>query len=106
MADGHRLTGGSGSCHRGRSFYVTGSDATDESTADFLASVQLSAGERASPSDGRARAVITWSFGLKQAQHPLRAVGGPCGDKTSVGFAQRLWRSHQPGSVKNAMKLM
>ncbi|MGH9044430.1 MAG: hypothetical protein ACRDVP_06305 [Acidimicrobiales bacterium] len=37
----------------------------------------------------------TESFGLEQPQHPFCAAGGPCGNQTSVGFTQRLRRSHQ-----------
>ena len=58
--------------------------------------MELSAGERAGPGDERPRAVIIGSFSLKQPEHPLCAVGGPGGNKTSVGFAERLWRPHHP----------
>jgi hypothetical protein len=96
MADGYRLTGGSGCGHRGGSFRITSSDPTSESTTDALSGAQLSPGEQAGPDDGSARTVITWRFGLKQRQNALCAVGGPCGDKTPVGFAQRLRRFHHP----------
>jgi hypothetical protein len=39
VADGYGLTGGSGSGQCGGSFYITGSEATGESTANFLGSV-------------------------------------------------------------------
>jgi hypothetical protein len=87
VADGYGLAGGSGSGSCRGSLHLTGSDATDESTADLLGSVQLSPGERPGPGDERTRAVILWSFGLEHPQNPLCAVGGPCGDETSVGFA-------------------
>jgi hypothetical protein len=80
------LIGGSRSCGCRGSLYVTGSPATDESTAYLVGGVQLSLGERPGPGDGSARSVILWSFCLEQTQNPVRAVGGPRGDKTSVGF--------------------
>ena len=94
VADGDGLTGGSGSGQGGGSVDVTRSYATDESTPDFVGRVELSPGEGAGPRDGRAGAIITWSFGLEQRENSLGAVGGPCGVKTSVGFAQRLRRPH------------
>lgn len=39
VADGYGLTGGSGSSQCGGIFYITGRDATGESTANFLGSV-------------------------------------------------------------------
>lgn len=102
MADGHRLTGGSGSGQCGRRFDLTRRYATFESAADFLGSVQLSPGERAGTGDGRAGPFITWSFGLKQSKNPLCAVGGPGGHKTAVSFAQRLRRSRHRCSLRNA----
>jgi hypothetical protein len=87
MADGYGLTGGSGDGSGCRSLYVTGSAATDESTADLLSSVQLSLSERPGSGNRSARAVISWRFSLIQPQNPLGAVGGPRGDKASVGFA-------------------
>nr|WP_163548555.1 hypothetical protein [Candidatus Frankia nodulisporulans] len=100
VADGYGLTGGSGSGSCRRSLHITGIDPTHESTADLLGSVQLSPGERPGPGDGSARAVILWSFGLEQHQNPLCAIGGPCGDKTSIGFAERLRRSHYADSTE------
>ena len=86
VADGYGLTGGSGGGSGCGSLYVTGSAATDESTADLLGSVQLCSGERPGPGNRSARAVISWCFSLKQPQNPLSAVGGPGGDKASVGL--------------------
>lgn len=65
MADGYGLTGGSGGGSCRGSLHLTGSDATYESTADLLGSLQLSPGERPGPSDRSARALISWSLGLK-----------------------------------------
>jgi hypothetical protein len=87
VTDGYGLTGGSGGGSCCRSLHITGGDATDEPTANHLGGVQLSPSERPGPGDGSARAIIGWSFGLEQTQNPLCAVGGPHGDKTSVGFA-------------------
>jgi hypothetical protein len=99
VTDGYGLTGGSGSGSCRGSLHITGSDATHESTADLLGSVQLSPSERPGPGDGSARAVILRSFGLEQPQNPLCAIGGPCSDKTSISFAERLRRSHHADST-------
>ena len=87
MADGYGLTRGSGSGGRRRNLDLAGRNTTDESTADLVGNIQLSPRERSRPGDGSARTVILRSFGLEQPQDPLCAVGGPCGDKTPVGFA-------------------
>jgi hypothetical protein len=94
MADGDCLPGGSGRGRGGGSRYLTHTDATGEPTTDLLGGASLSPGERPSPGDERPRAVIIWSLSLKEPEDPFDAVGGPCGDKTSVGFAERLRRSH------------
>jgi len=86
VADGYGLTGGSGGGSGCGSLYVTGSNATGESTADLLGSVQLSPGERPAPGNPSARAVIGWCFSLKQPQNPLSAVGGLGSDKAPVGL--------------------
>jgi hypothetical protein len=96
VADGYGLTGGSGSRRGCRSFHLAARHPTDEAATNLLGSAQLSSGERASGGDGSARAIVCWSFGLKQLQDPLCATGSPCGDKASVGFAERLRRCHQP----------
>jgi hypothetical protein len=75
---------GSGGC-RG-SLYITGSAATDESTAYLLGGFPFSPSERPGPGDGSARAVILWRLCLEQPQNPIHAIGGPPGDKTSVRF--------------------
>jgi hypothetical protein len=59
VADGYGLTGGSGGGCGCGCLCVTGSDATDESTADLLGGVQLSSGERPGPGNRSARAVIS-----------------------------------------------
>jgi hypothetical protein len=100
VADGCGLTGGSGGGSGRGSLHLAGRDTANESAADLLGSVELSSGERASAGDGSARAVISWRFSLKESQNPLSAVGGPCGDEASVGFAQRLRRSHHPDSTQ------
>ncbi len=87
VAHGDGLTGGSGSARCSRSPYLACTDATGKSTANRLRGVELSPGERAGPGDESPGAVILWSLSLKQLQNPLCAVGGPCGDKTPVGFA-------------------
>src|SRR5579864_2892121 len=94
VADGYRLTGGSGSGGRGGSLYFVGRHATDEAATNLLGSVELASGERPSAGDRSARAIVSWSLGLEQPQDPLCTIGSPCGDKTSVGFAERLRRSH------------
>jgi hypothetical protein len=94
VADGHGLTGGSGSGSGCGSLDLVGRHATDEAPANLLGSVELSSGERPSASDGGARAVVSWSAGLKQAEHPLCAIRSPCGDLASFGLAERLRRSH------------
>ena len=86
MADRDGLPGGAGRGRCGTSPHLTGTDATGKPPANLLGSVELSPGERAGPSDERPRAVIIWSLSLKQPEHPLGAVGGPGGNKTSVGF--------------------
>jgi hypothetical protein len=96
VADGDGLTGGSGSGRCGGILYVTRTDATGKSTANFLGGVELSAGERPGPSDESPRAAIIWSLSLKEPENPVGAVGGPRGDKAAAGFAERLWRSHDP----------
>ena len=87
MADRDGLTGGSGRGRCGRSPHLTCPDAPGKPPANLRGRVELSPGERAGPGDERPRAVIIWSLGLKQPENPLCAVGGPCGNKTSVGFA-------------------
>lgn len=102
MADRGRLTGGSGRGRCSRSLHLTCTDATGKPPANLLGGVELSPGERAGPGDERPRAVIIWSLRLKQPEHPLCAVSGPCGNKTSVGFAERLWRPHHPIALRPA----
>lgn len=87
VADGYGLAGGSGNRRCGRSFYLSGRDRTGESAANFVGSVQFSAGERAGSGDGRAWAVIIRSFDLKQIENPLNTVRRPRSDATSIGFA-------------------
>jgi hypothetical protein len=99
VADGYGLTGGSGGGSGCGSLYVTGSDASGESTADLLGSVQLSSGECPGSGNRSARAVISRRFSLKQPQNSLSAVGGPRGHKAPVGFTERLRRSHHPDST-------
>ena len=94
VTDGDSLTCGSGGSIRRGSLYLTRTDATGKATANLRSSTQLSLGERAGPGDERPRAVISWSRSLKDSEHPFSAVGSPCGDKTSLGFAKRLWRCH------------
>jgi hypothetical protein len=98
MADADGLTGGSGSgCCSGR-LHLISTDATDKTAADLLRRAQLSSGERPSSGDERPRPAIIWSLSLEQPENPLSAVSGPGGDKTSVGFTQRLGRHHCPDS--------
>ncbi len=94
MADGDGLTGGSGSGRCGGSRDFTWTDAAGKPAANLLDGVHLSPGKRARPGDESTRAVVIWSLGLEQPQDPLSAIGGPCGDKTSIAFTERLWRSH------------
>ncbi len=96
MADGDGLTGGPRRGHCRRSFQVVRADATGKATADLVRSGELSTGECTSPGDESPRAVIIWSFSLKDGQNALCTVGSPRRNKTSVGFAQRLWRYHKP----------
>ena len=96
MADGDGLTGGARSGHCRRSFQVVRADATGKATADLLRSAELSTGECTSPGDESPRAVIIWSFSLKDGQNALCAVGSPRRNKTSLGFTQRLKRCHNP----------
>jgi hypothetical protein len=98
MADRGGLTGGPRRGHCRRNFHVVRADATGKATADLVRSAQLSTGERTSPGDESPRPVIIWSFGLKDGQNALCTVGSPRRHKTSVGFAQRLWRRHNPPS--------
>jgi hypothetical protein len=93
MADGHGLTGGSGSGSGCGSLLFVGRHTTHEAPANLLGSVELSAGVRPSASDGGARAVVSWSIGLKQPEHPLCTIRGPCGDTASFSLAERLRRS-------------
>jgi hypothetical protein len=66
VADGYGLTGGPGSREgRGR-FHGAARHTADEAAANLLGGVQLSSGEGPSPGDGSARAIVRWSFGLKQ----------------------------------------
>ncbi len=96
MADGDGLTGGPRRGHCSRSFLFVHADASGKATADLVRSAQLSPGERTSPGDESPRAVIIWGFSLKDGQNALCTVGSPRRDKTSAGFAQRLWRCHNP----------
>jgi hypothetical protein len=98
VADRDGLTGGPRSSRCSRALDVVCSDATGKATANLLRSAELSPGERTSPGDDSPRAIIVWSLSLKQVQNPRRAVGRPSGNKTSVVFAQRLWRCHNPPS--------
>lgn len=94
VADGDGLPGGPSSCRCGRRLYLPGTDATGEATPNPRGSIQLPPGERPGAGDERPRSVIIRRLSLKQHQNPLCAVGGPGGDKASLGLAQRLWRSH------------
>ena len=95
VADSGGLTGGSSRGCCGGSFHLTCTDATDKAPADFSGGVQVSAGKCAGPGDESPRPIVIRSLGLKQPQDSLGAVGGPCGNKAAVRFAQRLWRRHQ-----------
>jgi hypothetical protein len=94
VADGHGLTGGSGSGSGRGSVHLVCRHATDEAPANLLGSIELSSGERPSASNRGARAVVIWSVGLKQAEHSLCTIRGPHGDTASVGLAERLRRSN------------
>jgi hypothetical protein len=94
VADADGLTRGSGGGHRSRSRDVARTDATGKATANLVGSIQLAPGERSGTGDERPRAVVAWGFSLEHPENPLRAVGGPRGDETTVGFAQRLRRPH------------
>lgn len=96
VADAYGLTGGPGSRGGCGRTHLAGRHAADEAAADLLGNVQLATGERPSAGDGRARTIVSGSFGLEQHQDPLCAIGRPGGDKAPVGFAERLWRSHRP----------
>jgi hypothetical protein len=96
VGDGHGLIGGLGGGRRGRRVRITRCAASDESTADLVAGAQLSAGERPDACDGGTRAVIAWRLGLEKREDTLDAVGGPRGDETPVGLAERLRRSGAP----------
>jgi hypothetical protein len=100
VAYAHRLTGGPGRGGGRRSPYLSCADTTDKSTANLRCGIQLASCERARPGDQGPRSVIVWSFSLKDSQYSLSTVGSPCRDKTSVGFAQRLWRCHRQLSFK------
>lgn len=94
VADGDGLTGGSSRGGRG-TCHLAGGDAADEAATDLRSGVQLSPGERPGAGDGRARTIVSWSFGLEEAEDPFCAVRGPSGEETSVGFAERLRRPHR-----------
>jgi hypothetical protein len=100
MADADGLAGGSGSGCRGGRLHITSTDATGKPTADLLRRVQLSSGKRAGAGDESPRAIIIWSLSLEQPENPLGAVSGPRSDKTSVGFAERLRRTHRADSTQ------
>jgi len=91
-----RLTGGAGSRRSCGSCHLAGRNTTDEPTTNLLSGVQLSSGKRPSAGDQCARTVVSWSFSLEQANHPLSTIGRPCGDDPPIGFAQRLRGPHPP----------
>lgn len=96
VADGDGLTGGPRRSRRGRGLHVVRRDATGKATADLLPGAELTAGEGARSGDESPRAIVVGSLSLEMGQNPFCAVGGPCGNQASVGFAQCLWRWHDP----------
>jgi hypothetical protein len=94
VADGDGLTGGPGSGRCGRRVDIARTDATGKAPADPFCSLQLAPRERSRPGDERPRAVIMRRLGLEEPEHSLCTIRGPGGDRTSLGFAQRLRRSH------------
>jgi hypothetical protein len=95
VADSDGLPGGSGSCRCGGSHTLSRTDATVEATPNLLGSIQLSPCERAGSGDESTRTIVVWSLSLEERSNALCAVGGPGGNKASVGLAERLWRSHE-----------
>ncbi len=98
VADADRLAGGSSSGDRCRSLHFVRAHASYEATSYLLGRAELSPGERAGPGDECPRAPVIWHLRLEEAENSLCAVGGPLGEKTPVGLAQRLWRPNHPCS--------
>lgn len=98
MADADRLAGGSRRGERRRRLHLVRANAACKATAYLLGGVELSPGERASSGDEHPRALVIWHLRLEEPENPLRAVGGPPGDKTPVGLTERLRRSNHPPS--------
>ena len=93
VSDGRRLSCGSGggSC---RWVGATRRAACGEAAADFFSDVKLATGEGAGSGDRIAWATVRWIVGLGQFEHSFRAIGGPCGDRSSFFLAQCLTRAH------------
>jgi hypothetical protein len=95
VADGYGLTCGSGGREGYRRFHFANGHASDEPTTDLGGGVHLSSGVSPSSGDGGTKAIVGRNLGLEQPQDALCAIGGPCGDETPVGLAERLGRSHR-----------
>jgi hypothetical protein len=87
MRGGCGLSGRSSGRDRGRNLHLARWDATNESAADPLCDVELTARESPRPGDQITRAAIPWSYRLEDSQHVLRAIRRPRRDGPPVGFA-------------------
>ena len=91
VAHGYGLARSAGGSRGRAGLYFAGRHTTDKSAPDLMGGLQLTSGEGPGPGDGSTRTVVLRSLGLEQTQDSLRAASRPSGDKTPVGFAQRLW---------------
>jgi hypothetical protein len=94
MWDGRGLSGrsGGGRC-RGSADLASGA-AILKTAADLFCDAKLAAGKGSRAGDRVSGAAIRRGFCLEQSQHPLRAVRRPSRHDPSIGFAERLRRSH------------
>ena len=68
--------------------------AAGETAADLFGQVKLSTPKGSGSGDRVAWAAIAWSLGLKEAEYSFGAISRPCRHDPSIGFAQRLRRTH------------
>lgn len=94
MRNSRGLPRSSGGRRCGRTVHLGSGATANKPATDLLGDLKLTTSEGACPGDGIPRAAIPGSFGFEQPQHTFGAVRSPCRDDPSVGFAERLWRTH------------
>ena len=93
MRDRRGLPGRSGGSGRCRA-HITCGATSNEPAANLFCDVELATAKSPRSDDGVAWPAIAWSFRLEEPERSFRAVSRPHSSDSSVGFAQRLRRTH------------